>query len=317
MQIELPDAFYAWAPVLVVGMSLLIMYVCIKMWLSWQRRRRQRSPLTRGLLRGPGESLRKVLDDLSTDMLAYFFAAWSGPIVVFSIHLSQSYLGGIPETRFRIVFSLVLAAGVSVYCIVKVLKLAATARQYQLGLECELAVGQELNSLQAHGFRVFHDFPADKFNIDHVIAGPTGVFAVETKGRSKPMRGKGKEDARVVFDGKSLKFPTWTEKAPIKQARRQGQWLHNWLTRAVGENIDVMPALAIPGWFVERISRADMPIYNGTRPDNIFPNYGKRRYDNSMIQRIAHQLDQRCRDVEIKSDRHTRAVDQKFGKAQA
>lgn len=315
MQIELPDSLNAWAPIGVVVLGVGIMYVCVTEWLFLQRRRRQRSPLTRGLLRGPGESLQNVLDDLSMNMTAFFFVAWAGPIVVFSIHLSLSYLAGIPETRFRIVFGTVLAAGICIYCVVRVLKHAARVRQYQLELECELAVGQELNSLQAHGFQVFHDLPTDKLNIDHVIVGPTGVFAVETRGRSKPVHGKGKEDARVVFDGKSLKFPAWTEQEPVKQTRRQAQWLHNWLTQAVGVSVDVMPAIALPGWFVERISRADMLIFNGTQPDNIFPNYGARRYDNSMIEQIAHQLDRYCRDVETKSGRHTKAVDQKFGKA--
>ena len=37
------------------------------------------------------------------------------------------------------------------------------------------------------GFAVFHDVPGDKaFNVDHVVIGPQGVFAVETKGRGKP-----------------------------------------------------------------------------------------------------------------------------------
>ena len=42
---------------------------------------------------------------------------------------------------------------------------------------------------------------ADKFNIDHVIIGPAGVYAVETKARRKPETGKGRSDARVVYDG--------------------------------------------------------------------------------------------------------------------
>jgi len=317
MQIELPDSLYGWAPILAMGMGLGITYVIFNGWLFFQRRRRRRSPLTQGLLRGPGEALRTAVDDLSTDSLALFFAAFMGPVLVFSIHLSQSYIAGIPETLSRIVISSVLAAAISIYCALKAIKIFAKMRQYQLGLECEIAVGQELNSLLAHGFQVFHDFPAEKFNIDHVVVGPTGVFAIETKGRSKPVRGKGKEDVRVVFDGKQLQFPTWTENAPIEQTRRQAQWLQNWLSRVVGESVYVTPTLAIPGWFIERISRTDMPIYNGKRPDNLFPKYGERRYDQSMIQRISHQLDHRCRDVEIKSDRHTRAVDPEFGKAKA
>jgi Nuclease-related domain len=32
--------------------------------------------------------------------------------------------------------------------------------------------------------------PAEGFNIDHVVVGRNGVFAVETKGRSKPVKGR-------------------------------------------------------------------------------------------------------------------------------
>ena len=45
-----------------------------------------------------------------------------------------------------------------------------------------------------------------------------GVFAVETKGFTKPKRGMGKADATVEFDGRSLKFPLWTTQGPLQQA---------------------------------------------------------------------------------------------------
>ena len=55
--------------------------------------------------------------------------------------------------------------------------------------------------------KVYHDIPGNNFNIDHVVVGPNGVFAVETEGRSKPNRGRGQSDATVVYDGRSLTFP--------------------------------------------------------------------------------------------------------------
>lgn len=46
-----------------------------------------------------------------------------------------------------------------------------------------MAAAEEINQLMRQGFTTFHDVPAEPgFNIDHVIVGPTGVFAVETKG---------------------------------------------------------------------------------------------------------------------------------------
>ena len=50
------------------------------------------------------------------------------------------------------------------------------------------------------GAYVFHDVPADNFNIDHVVVSGQGIFAVETKGFTKPKRGGGNADATVVFD---------------------------------------------------------------------------------------------------------------------
>ena len=75
---------------------------------------------------------------------------------------------------------LLAGCGALVYYVVQILRLARTSLNYRLGLEAEMAVGQELNQLLRHGYWVFHDLPADKFNIDHVVVGRNGVFAVET-----------------------------------------------------------------------------------------------------------------------------------------
>src|SRR5687767_8208797 len=37
--------------------------------------------------------------------------------------------------------------------------------------------GTEQTRSPTSGFRVFHDVPFDDFNIDHVLVGPTGVYA--------------------------------------------------------------------------------------------------------------------------------------------
>jgi hypothetical protein len=172
-------------------------------------------------------------------------------------------------------------------------------RNFYLGLDAELAVGQELNHLMLLGCRVFHDFPAENFNIDHVIVGPGGVFAVETKGRAKPDKGRGSVDATVIYDGQILRFPYWHEKAPLEQAKRQAEWLQKWLSSAIGEAVSVRPALALPGWFIERTKPGNVLIFNGKSPNFLAkPQSPTGMPTPDMMQRIAHQLEQRCRDVE-------------------
>ena len=167
-----------------------------------------------------------------------------------------------------------------------------------LGLDAELAVGQELNYLMAHGCRVFHDFPAENFNIDHVVVGPGGTFAVETKGRAKPDKGRGSADAKLVYDGQLLSFPDWQEQAPLDQARRQAEWLQKWLSSAVGASVAVRPALALPGWFIERTKPGNVLVFNGKNPLFLAKPQGQAgALAADMQNRIAHQLEQRCRDV--------------------
>ena len=174
-------------------------------------------------------------------------------------------------------------------------------QSYRLGYEGEIAVGQELNQLMRDGYYVYHDFPADKFNIDHIIVGASGIFAVETKARSKPTSKDRKADAKVKYDGKFLRFPNGTDIESLEQARRQAEWLSKWLQSAVGEPVRVRPVVALPGWFVERVASGGIRVIN---PKN-FRSIAKPKDGNilseKMISRVVHQLEQKCRDVAPKN----------------
>jgi hypothetical protein len=139
-----------------------------------------------------------------------------------------------------------------VWQIRKLLRASNELDKLRLGFDAEVAVGQELDQLMRDGAAVFHDMPAERFNIDHVVIARQGVFAVETKGYSKPNREGGSEDATVVYDGKTLALPERSGSWAIEQALRQAKWLAGWLTGATGEPIHVTPAVAMPGWFVDR-----------------------------------------------------------------
>lgn len=52
--------------------------------------------------------------------------------------------------------------------------------RYFIGARGEERVGRILASLSAE-YHVFHDFVAGGHHVDHVLVGPTGVFAIETK----------------------------------------------------------------------------------------------------------------------------------------
>jgi len=264
-------------------------------WFLRFTRRGRRTPLTRQLLRMPGETLRRKIDDLGDDLSSYLFVTIAFPLLFYSVYLASSLAGkASPFTTLLYTISPVVAV---LFIIIKMWKIAKEIDALRLGLDCELAVGQELNQLMLEGCRVYHDFPAENFNIDHVVVGPGGVYAMETKGRGKPDKKMDGKEATVTYNGQTLKFPGWIETEPIDQARRQAEWLSKWLTSAVGEDISVQPVLSFPGWFVEREIKDDLIFLYG-KPTFLAQPFNNKALPGPLIQRIAHQLEQRCRDVE-------------------
>jgi Nuclease-related domain len=270
--------------------------------LVWALRKREerkrRSPLTAKLLRSPGESLHKEIDDTMWDFATYLSMLLALPILIFAVHLSQAHFGGKPATPFQIGLFVLLGSLALAVIAFKTVNLARRRWQLSIGYEAELAMGQELDQLMREGAVVFHDFPAEGFNVDHVLVTRGGVFAVETKGRSKPIRGQGAEDAKVTFDGKALIFPTWTDTKALQQAQAQAKWLTRWLSSAVGESVPVKAVLALPGWYVERKGRSDVMVISGREAKSLLKGPQTPLLDETLVKRIAHQLEQRCRDVE-------------------
>jgi Nuclease-related domain len=142
------------------------------------------------------------------------------------------------------------AAAISVvWCACRILRLRPRIRALRQGIDGERVVGQFLERLRAQDYVVFHDVLGPGFNIDHVLIGPAGVFTIETKTWSKPVRG----DARIRFDGQQLLVGKQApDRDPITQACAQSSWLKGLLTESTGKIFETMPVLLFPGWFVEQ-----------------------------------------------------------------
>ena len=255
----------------------------------------RKNPINMDLLRSPGESLREQIEDKKLDIDAYLTL-----IPVLPLLLYISYL----QSSKSIFYSLVLSCS-GVICIViatyKLKNLIKIKTKLSLGYDAELSIGQELNTLMRDGYYVFHDIPAENYNIDHVVVGATGVFAVETKGRSKPIKKDGTSEFKVKYDGKQLNFPNWVETKPLEQAKRQANSLQKWLSNAVGEAVEVKPILAIPGWYIERSGSQGIIVINGKNPLSIFGKSNGSELNEKLISQVAYQLDQRCRTVKPKA----------------
>lgn len=243
----------AFIPVLLVLVALavgLLPVFFLVSWVWWQRRHdARRSPLTDALMRLPGEQAQREADrlmDVADERM--LIAVLIGPMILAVWALQKV---GVRSIRFGItevvLLTSVLIVGVwSTWSMSKVLR---ARRKYLEGRAAERATAQAFASLVSKGCAVYHDIPADKFNLDHVVLGPGAVFMIETKSRRKPAA-RGKVSAAVKFNGEALEFPGWRETKMLEQACAQTRWLSEHLYRKTGERVQVEPVLALPGWYV-------------------------------------------------------------------
>ena|SRR5438034_1393240 len=170
------------------------------------KKRQVRLPQVR---RRAGESLRekreRLVDENVPPIVFVPFLFW----FVYLVTTLQQWNSWARQPRFW----LVLAIITTVIAAVWFRRLLPIARRLNRGERGELHVADVLEDLRREGYKPVHDIVGNGFNIDHVIVGPGGVFAIETKYRS----GKGQitfRNTEGVFIGDRLE-----EKDCLKQAR--------------------------------------------------------------------------------------------------
>ena len=291
-------------PILFVAIAFIPALVVILIINS--KKKSRRTSVAANVLRTPGESLRLIIEDFDDKINESLFFLFSTPPALCAAYIAQSHFTS-RQPGNLVIITLVLLVLVILYLYIKKLSLLLRIRHtYRVGLDAELAVGQELNYLMLDGFQVFHDFPQEQNNIDHRAVGPAGVFAVETRGIVKPETGKGAAAARLIYDGQSLIFPDKHKiSEPIALAKKQAAGLAAWLGSVIDEPVAVQAALALPGWVVERKEQDGFVLLAGRKKDYLQALNGREGGEDladELIRQIAQHLSEKCRRPAHKAD---------------
>ncbi len=288
-------------PIILVFASLGITLAAINLLKAYHGLKKRRTPFTSKFLRSPGQSLFEKLDAINDDLVAFMAMMITMPVAFYALYISDLYFQKQPLTLSSAIVYIISGGLIIGYLIFKMVRLFNLRRSTRLGYEGEVATGQELNLMMLQGYHVYHDFAADQFNIDHIVVGPAGVFAVETKARAKPTSDDRTADAKVTYDGHCIHFPKWKEVKPLEQAKAQSVWLERWLSSATGEKTAVRPVVALPGWYITRTASEGILVINPKQFLRIAKPINGNTLDDRRIKSIVHQIDQRCRNIESKA----------------
>ena len=247
----------------------------------------------------PGESHLAQIKDLGSEIRLCSLALVVSPVLIFTAHISSSFLGQQPESWERIAISSAGALVLLVFFIRKLVDFLRRRRLVRLAYEGKVVAGQALNLLLKDGYQVFHDFPADNSIIDHLAVGRTGVMAVKTKTWYRNRSHDRDGEAVVRYDGRMLHFPKFSDFETIDQAMAQADWLSQWLSDKVGEDICARAMVVVPGWSVKRTSADGIPVVNPKQFETLFRYIKPRPMSEGLMQRIVGVIAGRVQDRSV------------------
>jgi hypothetical protein len=226
--------------------------------------RRERLPVDFKVMRNAGETLRGKIAKRDDAFLTISLGYAMVPITALLVS-SLAFFGlrRLASPEWVLWAGGVVGVGLTFFASKKAIRRVAVElwrrRSDVLGYMGERLVADCLAPVARSGFHVFHDVPASvgdrTFNLDHVVVGRSGVWVIETKARRKGRALPGRDDHKVIYDGQRLSWPWGEDRSGLDQVEANARWLQDFVQRLTGVSAEVNKIVALPGWWVEAVTK--------------------------------------------------------------
>lgn len=286
---------------LTIALGLIAVHlVIVVLLLRWQWQRKERLPVEEKPLRAPGERLRHRLDRLEERCAWLLLATTLIPSLVLltGLHVVNTVPAGTKSLAVLIAtfFAFIASAGAGAWLLLITYN---ERRNHRRALHGDRMVADSLSTLVPLGYRVFHDVPTlsgeGEDHVHHVVVGPAGVFAIHTQTHARRPALPGRKEHEIVFDGDQLVYPWGQDTQGIVPARRNAEWLSDWIFQLLGERVPVAAVLTFPGWWVTPITQRDVRVHNPGQLAALIQDTSITPLTERHHALIVRQLEDRCR----------------------
>lgn len=192
--------------------------------------------------RTPGQYARETVQRLRMRTLVYL-----GALAVLTALVGRTF--GLDDPRFAVAEIVLLCS-----MFVTSRYVLPLVERRDRGAAGEEFVGALLEGLRDRGWMVIHDASFGRGNIDHILVGPAGVFTVETKSRTAPVRAgtvHGSTIAQARAQSRCLERATGVSCEPLLVFSRA------WVDRpgARRRGVTLLPARMLAGFLERRDER--------------------------------------------------------------
>jgi hypothetical protein len=279
--------------------TLLLVFAAVYLFGTHQiyRRKKHLPCSVQTPMRSPGQSVLRELQILQGQVVRSIGLPFFVILCAGVGYFLRSTVFHQPVTELEVGLAVLVCLG-SIGCgLLWLVSIMRKRRRIRLNYDSKVTVGQALNALSPDGYRIFHDFPADRFNIDHIVVGAKGVFAIDTKACANRTAGGLNAETPAEYNGKVLYFPNGKDLETVERAERQADWLSDWIGANAGIPVAARAIVALPGWVVKRTSADGIPVVNPRQFSSLFAHIRSRPIPENANNRIVHHLERMCRNT--------------------
>jgi hypothetical protein len=175
------------------------------------------------------------------------FVVW----IVCAVECAQRSLGFIPAPYFWFVVSVTI----TIYSGLRIFRLHARAKLSAQKSAGSAQVAEVLQRIRSKGFVVFHDLPGSSRKIDHVVVGPSGIYAIETKARSGSGTIDYLTDEELIFAGRIK------DGRPLRYARGGAAAVQKRLHHELEDSYPVKPLVVFVGDWNVRAHKKNLTVH--------------------------------------------------------
>ena len=205
------------------------------------------------------EAAQRFRDEIS--VLSHRQSTYLGAALVFVVMYiaasafdSPPLFRGYPDWQLYLFLGALAAAALFVAYRLTVTVLAW--RQLRFLRDANIAVGHQLQWISSGYGRVFHDVPVPSGVVDHVMVGPSGVYAVSVIARRPATSG----EARI--DDNDVQFRPSRKVCDVGKIAAAVSELAHELGIQIGREVRVRSVIAVPGWDISSQSGGEHLLVN-------------------------------------------------------
>lgn len=175
-----------------------------------------------------------------------------------------------PDWQLYLVLTVLVAA--AMFIVYRLFRTFATWHEIQFLRDANIAVGHELQRVAAAQGRAYHDVATPNGYIDHVLVGPSGVYAINVVARRHLKKGA------VCLKGNNLHFSNGGKTLSIVKIVAAAKRMQKEFCSIAGKNIRVRSVIAVPGWNIQDqtsneyllVNERTLPMISGWKDQNDF-----------------------------------------------